>query len=260
MDDLLIKPAGHPPSIPRTLKKFAVAAILKVEHLKYEILNVDGSLNSPKPLNPPVAQAKQRKRWDVTGGHGLQFNDHGVFYRGTNRVPPRGKHSHLIHPGTDYSGPVLPAYGSLTGRYLADPDDDRDDRHAKRVTCHERYAAELVAYEVLGPPSVAWSATTVLHLDGDPGNCAPNNLRYAVDAERVKILQDNEIRSLMVSDITASRLYNENSSFRFAPYHGRKKPSAALMGERLDVPYRHRMVHKPHVTVADWDARYGQAS
>ncbi|MEZ0359883.1 hypothetical protein [Mycobacterium sp. SA01] len=226
--------------------------------MKYEILNVDGSINSPKLLRSPSAQTKKRKRWDVTGGHGLQFNDHGVFYRGTNRVPPRGMYGHLIHPGKNYAGPVLPAYGSLTGRYLADPDDDRDDPAAERITCYERRAAELIAFEVLGPPPAAWSATAVLHLDGDPANCAPGNLRYAVDAERANILHDRDIRSLMVSEVTASRLYNEHSAFRFAPYHGRRKPKEALMGERLDVTYRHRMVHKPHVTVENWDGLYGQ--
>jgi len=132
---------------------------------------------------------KRYKRREVTGGHGLEVNENGVFYRGTNKVAKKGKHAHLIHPGA-YSGPVWPAHGA----YLLDPNGDHD---GKRHVCHERFVADLVAYEFLGAPPAGWADTLVVHLDGDRSNAAPDNLLYVVDEAKVEAKQRKIIEAMM---------------------------------------------------------------
>ncbi len=132
---------------------------------------------------------KRYKRRAVTGGHGLEVNENGEFNRGNNKVPKKGKRNHLIHPGA-YSGPVWPAYGA----YLLDPNGDRD---GKRHVSHERFVADLVAYEFFGPPPAGWADTVVVHLDGDRSNAAPDNLLYVVDEAKVKAKRRKQIESMM---------------------------------------------------------------
>lgn len=135
---------------------------------------------------------KRYKRRAVTGGHGLEVNENGEFYRGTNRVPKKGKYNHLIHPGA-YSGPVWPAYGA----YLVDPDGDCD---GQRKTTHERFVADLVTYEFFGPPPAGWADTLVIHLDGDCSNAAPDNLLYIVDEAKLEAKRLKHFAHLMAED------------------------------------------------------------
>jgi len=143
--------------------------------------------NATKVPSPSIN--KRYKRREVTGGHGLMVNENGEFNRGTNRIRKTGKYNHLIHPGA-YSGPVPPVYGA----YLINANGDKDGR--RRVT-HERFVADLVAYEFLGPPPAGWANTTVIHLDGDLSNAAPDNLKYVIDEEGAELKRLRLIEKIM---------------------------------------------------------------
>ena len=154
-----------------------------------------------------LATKKRNKRLFVTGGHGLEVNEAGKFFRAGHAVHPHGngKYNYLIYPGRNYSGPVWPAYGNMFGQYLADPDDGRT-RKANRKTVYDRVAAELVAYEFLGPPPESWEFVTVAHLDGDRNNCHRNNLVYVVNEQAVEQSRRTGIRALMRGPATGARL------------------------------------------------------
>lgn len=232
--------------------------MLKVE-ANNQTSNVDGFDRSLGHENPPPAPTKKRsKRRDVTGAHGLQVNENGLFYRSRHPVPLQGKHGHLIDPGKDYGGPVPPAYGGLwSGAYLADPDADRDAEQARLIIERRRRAADLVAYEFLGPPPGGWASARVAHLDGDKGNHHPDNLRW-VDIAAAE--QHSAAVNLMLSDITASRQFNKKGSRGplYVPYYRKNTHRQPWMGERLDVPMRIAVAEVPPTRVQKWNPQHKQ--
>lgn len=230
--------------------------MLKVEAKNQPSL-VEGLKRSPEQETRPRDQPKKRgKRWDVTGANGLQFNQNGVFYRGTNRVRPKGKHNHLIDPGKNYGGPVPPAHGGLwTGAYLRNPDDDREDGEAALIVERCRRAADLVAYECLGPPPGGWVGSWAKHLDGDPSNPAPDNLCWATTVT-TNTKRHNGIKNLMLSEVVSAQQFNRPSrGGTYRPYRKGEYPDV-FAHEQLDAPLRHRMAQTPPNTVPDWDANY----
>jgi hypothetical protein len=96
----------------------------------------------------------------------------------------------------------------MFGQYLNDPDGDREDiglPWAKRLTDYDRVAAELVAYEFLGPPPESWEFVTVAHLDGDRNNPHPDNLRYVVDESALVARERRDIKALMRGPVNLAR-------------------------------------------------------
>lgn len=162
--------------------------VISSEYANHAISVVDGISVTLAGTATTHTARKRYKRRAVTGSRKLELNEAGQFYDidGRRRVEPHGngKCKYLINPGKDYDGPVWPAYGNMSGQYLADPDAPRSPR-AKLVTDYDRVAAELVAYEFLGPPPETWEYVTVAHLDGDRNNLNPGNLNHpGFDAHR----------------------------------------------------------------------------
>ncbi|EHB53664.1 hypothetical protein MycrhDRAFT_4127 [Mycolicibacterium rhodesiae JS60] len=221
--------------------------------LKIEERLVDQSSVSPRYVNGPKKRSKRR---DVTGASGLQFNDAGRFYRSRHPVQLSGKYGHLINLGKDYAGPVPTAYGGpISGAYLADPDADPTETNRGIVYDRRWRAAEVIAYEVLGSPPYGWVGAWVKHLDGDPSNLATENLAWAT-ALPPNMKWRTTIRNLLVSEVVALRQFNRPSrGGTYQPHSGAMHPDP-IMGERIDAPMRHRMVHKPLRRVAKWDPDY----
>jgi hypothetical protein len=222
--------------------------MLKVE-AKNQTSNVEGGKgHAGNQATPPNQPKKTRvKRWDVTGAPGLQFNDAGVFYRSRHLISLSGKHGHLIDPGKNYGGPVPPAYGGLwTGAYLRDPDDDREDDDAALIVERCRRAADLVAYECLGPPPGGWAECWAIPLDGNSGQCVPGNLRWSNPQRH------NKIKHLMVSDTVASQMFNRQSRGGLYRPHRKGEYPEIFAHEQLEAPLRHRMVQLPPNRAKDW--------
>lgn len=158
---------------------------------------VDGYGTVTRAVDVTTRKSQKRyKRWPVEGGHGLEVTEMGKFWdRHGHPVRPSGAFSHLINPGRNYVGPVLPAYGDEQGRYLSNPDSDRV--WGARTVCYTRLAAELVANQFLKAPPEGWDVTVVFHLDGNRSNPALDNLRYLVDEELLEAREAMEVRRWM---------------------------------------------------------------
>jgi len=200
---------------------------------------VGSILLSPEQQCSPSAQPNKRQRWDVTGAGNLQFNALGAFYRGTNKVRLTGKYGHLVDLGKNYGGPVPTAYGGpVTGGYLADPHDAESEQlEYNRL----RRASEVIAYEVFGSPPDGWVGAWVKHLDGNPANLAPHNLEWMTTVS-ANTKRHNVIKVNMVSDVVRSqRANNPSRGGIYRPHLNTRADS--VVGERLDVPMRPRIMH-----------------
>jgi len=142
-------------------------------------LNTEGTFAE----NVTTRTTKERKkRKDVRGAPGWQVNADGSIFYKNHRKDPANKQP-VIALGKDYAGPLLPAYGNQHGTVFVD---------------------EVVAVEYLGLPrtSAMWmypnpdgyalkngviAGAYPRHLDGNPSNCAAENLVWVIDPECAEI-------------------------------------------------------------------------
>lgn len=169
--------------------------------------------------NVTAHTTKRTPKRNITGAKYWQINSHdGRLYYNREERPPN--ENQTVDFGTRYCGEVQPAY--------ADGSSDR-------------FVDEIVAWEFHGPPPLPWRYVTVAHLDGDPANHAPNNLRWDTDTEWLEANNAAIFQKLMKSGIPAAGQRGDHGdvrgtgTFPFAPIHGQKIPRIANCPDWADV-------------------------
>ncbi len=111
----------------------------------------------------PTENTQRRKRWEVTGAPGVEFNDSGEFFKYRHKLSFEDAPAPLIDLGHEAKPMARRAFDDGTRLWFAD---------------------EIVCAQVYGPlPYTLQRYIQIAHLDGDWRNCAPTNLQRAVDSE-----------------------------------------------------------------------------